>query len=87
MTSDVLASGRIWERPRLFGALLVLASLAASALFAGYRLGGNDEGALLTVNTQSVDLINNDEDYQAVREKINDIHSGRHYFNQSSFDL
>ncbi|MCP4388224.1 MAG: deoxynucleoside kinase [Gammaproteobacteria bacterium] len=46
-----------------------------------------DDGALLTVNTQSVDLINNAEDYQAILEKINDIHSGRHYFNQSSFAL
>ena len=46
-----------------------------------------DDSALLTVNTQSVDLINNTEDYQAILEKINDIHSGRHYFNQSSFAL
>jgi deoxyadenosine/deoxycytidine kinase len=46
-----------------------------------------DGSALLTVNTQSVDLINNAEDYQAILEKINDIHSGRHYFNQSSFAL
>ena len=46
-----------------------------------------DDSALLTVNTQSVDLINNDADYRAILEKINDIHSGRHYFNQSSFVL
>jgi len=46
-----------------------------------------EDSALLTVNTRSVDLINNAEDYQAVLEKINDIHSGRHYFNQSSFAL
>ena len=46
-----------------------------------------DDSALLTVNTQSVDLINNVEDFQAILEKINDIHSGRHYFNQSSFAL
>ena len=46
-----------------------------------------DGSALLTVNTRSVDLINNAEDYQAILEKINDIHSGRHYFNQSSFAL
>jgi len=45
------------------------------------------DSALLTVNTQSVDLINNDDDYRAILEKINDIHSGRHYFNQSSFVL
>ena len=46
-----------------------------------------DDSALLTVNTQSVDLINNEADYRAIVEKINDIHSGRHYFNQSSFAL
>ena len=45
------------------------------------------DGALLTVNTQSVDLINNAEDYRAILEKISNIHSGRHYFNQSSFAL
>ena len=46
-----------------------------------------DESALLTVNTESVDLINNAEDYQSILEKINDIHCGRHYFNQSSLAL
>ena len=46
-----------------------------------------DDGALLTVNTQSVDLINNDDDYRAMLEKIRDIHGGRHYFNQSSFAI
>jgi len=46
-----------------------------------------DDSALLTVNTQSIDLINNADDYQAILEKIGNIHSGRHYFNQSSFAL
>jgi len=46
-----------------------------------------DDSALLTINTQSVDLINNADDYQAILEKISNIHSGRHYFNQSSFAL
>jgi deoxyadenosine/deoxycytidine kinase len=46
-----------------------------------------EDSALLTINTQSVDLINNVDDYQAILEKINHIHSGRHYFNQSSFAL
>ena len=44
-----------------------------------------DESTLLTVNTQSVDLINNHQDYQALLEEIDNIRSGRHYFNQSSF--
>jgi deoxyguanosine kinase len=46
-----------------------------------------DDSALLTVNTEAVDLINNAEDYRAMLDKINDIHSGRHYFNRSSLDL
>jgi deoxyadenosine/deoxycytidine kinase len=46
-----------------------------------------DDSAMLTVNTQSTDLINNPDDYSAILEKINNIHSGRHYFNQSSFAL
>ncbi|MEM7563699.1 MAG: deoxynucleoside kinase [Pseudomonadota bacterium] len=46
-----------------------------------------DEGPLLTVNTQSVDLINDEADYQSILEKIQNIHSGRHYFNQSSFAI
>ncbi len=46
-----------------------------------------DDSALLTVNTQSIDLINNEDDYRAMVEKINEIHCGRHYFNQSSFAL
>ncbi len=46
-----------------------------------------NDGALLTVNTQSIDLINNQQDYLEIVEKIRNIHSGRHYFNQSSFAL
>ncbi len=46
-----------------------------------------DEGALLTVNTRAMDPVNNDDDYRAILEKIETIHSGRHYFNQSSFAL
>jgi deoxyguanosine kinase len=46
-----------------------------------------DESALLTVNTESVDLINNAEDYQSLLEKISDIHCGRQYLNQSSLAL
>ncbi|MDH5354196.1 MAG: deoxynucleoside kinase [Gammaproteobacteria bacterium] len=44
-----------------------------------------NDSALLTVNTQSIDLINNEEDYRALVDEIGEIHSGRHYFNQSSF--
>lgn len=44
-----------------------------------------DDSVLLTVNTQSIDLINNEQDYQALLDEINSLQSGRHYFNQSSF--
>ena len=43
-----------------------------------------DESALLTVNTQSVDLVNNPTDYTALLHEIGQTGSGRHYFNQSS---
>ena len=43
-----------------------------------------DDSALLTVNTQSIDLINSSEDYAALLDEISTIRSGRHYFNQSS---
>ncbi len=43
------------------------------------------DSALLTVNTQSIDFINNSDDYQSLLTEIDEIHSGRHYFNQSSF--
>lgn len=44
-----------------------------------------DDSALLTVNTQSIDLINDEPSYRALLDEIEQIHSGRHYFNQSSF--
>ena len=44
-----------------------------------------DESALLTINTRSIDLINNQQDYQALLDELTNIRSGRHYFNQSSF--
>lgn len=46
-----------------------------------------DESPLLTVNTQSIDLVDNAEEFQALLDEINNIRSGRHYFNQSSFQL
>ena len=46
-----------------------------------------DDGALLTVNADAVDLVNNDADYRAILDKVSQIRSGRHYFNQSSFAL
>jgi deoxyadenosine/deoxycytidine kinase len=45
-----------------------------------------DESALLTVNTRSIDLINNGEDYAALLNEISTIRSGRHYFNPSSLN-
>lgn len=46
-----------------------------------------DKSALLTVNTETLDLVNREADYQSLLDKINGIRSGRHYFNQSSFAL
>ena len=44
-----------------------------------------DDSALLTVNTQSIDLVDNDSSYRSLLDEIEQIRSGRHYFNQSSF--
>lgn len=40
-----------------------------------------DKGPLLTVNAGEIDLVNNDEDYATLLDKILSIKSGRHYFN------
>ena len=45
------------------------------------------DSALLTINTDTVDPVNDDRDFAAIVEKIDDIRSGRHYFNRSSFPL
>lgn len=46
-----------------------------------------NDGAILTVNTEALDLVGNEQDYRRLLEKINGIRSGRHYFNQSSLTL
>ncbi len=43
-----------------------------------------DDSAVLTVNTETLDLVNQEEDYRRLLDKISGIRSGRHYFNQSS---
>lgn len=42
---------------------------------------------LLIVNAADIDLVNNDQDYQLLLERISKSSSGRHYFNPGSFDL
>lgn len=42
---------------------------------------------LLIVNAADIDLVNNDQDYQLLLERIKKSTSGRHYFNPGSFDL
>lgn len=46
-----------------------------------------DGSPLLTVNTQAVNLVDNTGEYQALLDEIVNIRSGRHYFNQSLFQL
>jgi deoxyadenosine/deoxycytidine kinase len=36
---------------------------------------------LLIVNATEIDLVNNDEDYKQLLQRIRSVHSGRHYFN------
>lgn len=42
---------------------------------------------LLIVNAADIDLVNNDQDYQFLLERLGKTTSGRHYFNPGSFDL
>ena len=42
---------------------------------------------LLIVNAADIDLVNNDQDYQLLLERLRRTTSGRHYFNPGSFDL
>jgi len=53
-------------------------SEAYSRLFLYY-----DAAPLLIVNAAHIDLVDNDEDYQALVEQIQSTRSGRHYFNPS----
>jgi hypothetical protein len=39
------------------------------------------------VNAADIDLVNNDQDYQFLLERLGKTTSGRHYFNPGSFDL
>jgi len=42
---------------------------------------------LLIVNAAAIDLLNNQQDYQLLIERLHKTTSGRHYFNPGSFDL
>lgn len=42
---------------------------------------------LLIVNAADIDLVNNEQDYQLLLERLGKATSGRHYFNPGSFDL
>lgn len=42
---------------------------------------------LLIVNAADIDLVNNDQDYQLLLDRLGKTTSGRHYFNPGSFDL
>lgn len=79
LLSRITNRGRSYEKPIKYDYLAQLSD-SYTKFFHHY-----DESALLTVNTQSIDLIHNKQDYTALIDEIEQIHSGRHYFNQSSF--
>ena len=54
-------------------------SEAYSRLFLNY-----DDAPLLIVNTASINLVDNDEEYQALLEQIHLTRTGKHYFNPMS---
>ena len=79
LQSRIAIRNRSYEKPITLDYLSKLSN-AYTQFFHNY-----DEKILLTVNTQSIDLINNDADYDALIDEINQVQSGRHYYNQSSF--
>ncbi len=46
-----------------------------------------DASPLLIVNAAGIDLVNSEQDYEALVDRIVGIHSGRHYFNPMSLAL
>jgi deoxyadenosine/deoxycytidine kinase len=79
LQSSIAIRNRSYEKPITLDYLSKLSN-AYTQFFHNY-----DEKTLLTVNTQSIDLINNDADYDALIDEINQVQSGRHFYNQSSF--
>ncbi|MGB7934750.1 MAG: deoxynucleoside kinase [Gammaproteobacteria bacterium] len=69
--------GIAYER-RIDAAYLRRLSEAYSRLFLYY-----EAAPLLIVNAAHIDLVDNDEDYQALVEQVQASRSGRHYFNPS----
>ena len=45
------------------------------------------ETPLLIVNAADIDLVNRDQDYSQLVERLRKVHSGRHYFNPGAFDV
>jgi deoxyguanosine kinase len=69
--------GIAYER-RIDAAYLRRLSEAYSRLFLYY-----EAAPLLIVNATHIDLVDNEEDYQALVEQVQSTRSGRHYFNPS----
>jgi deoxyadenosine/deoxycytidine kinase len=69
--------GIAYER-RIDAAYLRRLSEAYARLFLYY-----EAAPLLIVNSTHIDLVDNDEDYQALVEQVQATRSGRHYFNPS----
>jgi len=49
---------------------------AYTRFFLGYH-----DSALLMINAENINFLDNDEHYELLLEQVNAIHSGRHYFN------
>ena len=46
-----------------------------------------DKAPLLIVNATEIDIVNNEQDYQQLLARIQEIKSGRHYFNPLPFTM
>ena len=79
LQTRILKRRRSYEKPITYDYLSML-SESYTRFFYDYN-----DSALLTVNTESIDLIDSERDYKNLINEINLIQSGRHYFNPSSF--
>lgn len=75
----ILARGRSYESRISYEYLTALAE-AYSKFFHDYH-----KTPLLIVNTQEFDPIHNKDDFKLLKQRIDEIDSGRHYFNPVSF--
>lgn len=81
LRSRLLMRGNHYES-RISNEYLTTLAEAYSRFFHDYN-----KSPLLIVNTEDIDPVHNDEDLALLKQRIDEIESGRHYFNPVSFTV